>query len=460
MSFVLYDLAFLFVFIILLALFLIPRRKKLKIEGVLILYRTKIGIRIIDYISKRYKKFLNNFEYVLIFIGYGLMLGMIYLLVQLFLLIARNPKIFELIKIPPIAPLIPYLPQIFNADYLPPFYFTYWIVVLGITAIFHEFMHGIFAKARGIKIKSTGFAFLGPFTAAFVEPDEEKVKKIKRRSQIAFLSAGSFANLILTILFFIVLWAFFHLAFMSSGVIFNTYTFSVLNTSQITLSNQSINVNFDGGLNLTKIYFNNTVYYAETDKLANSSMIIAYENTPALKAGLAGVITGVDGQKVGDNSDLKKILDKKNPGDNITVETLYNNSVQEYGIELTERPDNKSQAYLGIATINTESSSLLGKVRNKILFFKDPNTYYKPRGADELIIFIYNLFWWLILINLSVALSNMLPVGIFDGGRVFYLTILSITKSEKTAKIAFGISTYLILGIFVLLTILWFFSLF
>jgi membrane-associated protease RseP (regulator of RpoE activity) len=57
-----------------------------------------------------------------------------------------------------------------------------------------------------------------------------------------------------------------------------------------------------------------------------------------------------------------------------------------------------------------------------------------------------------------VALSNMLPVGIFDGGRFFYLLVLSITKSEKAAKTAFNISTYLLLGFFALLIIVWFFG--
>ena len=50
---------------------------------------------------------------------------------------------------------------------------------------------------------------------------------------------------------------------------------------------------------------------------------------------------------------------------------------------------------------------------------------------------------------------NMLPLGIFDGGRVFYLTMLAITKSEKMAKWAFRIMTYLLLGLVIALTVLW-----
>ena len=38
------------------------------------------------------------------------------------------------------------------------------------------------------------------------------------------------------------------------------------------------------------------------------------------------------------------------------------------------------------------------------------------------------------IINLLVALFNMLPLGFLDGGRFFYLTFLGLTGSEKVAK--------------------------
>lgn len=265
MSFVLYDITFLIIFGLFLTIFLIKRREKLKREGILILYRTRLGIKVINYISKKYKKFLNAFEYVLIFAGYFLMLGMLYLLFRVSYLLIKSPDLFKVIKIPPIAPLIPYLPQIFKVDYLHPFYFTYWIIVLAIAATTHEFLHGIFARARGVEIKSTGFAFLGPFTGAFVEPDEKKVKKLKIRNQLGFLVAGSFANLIMTVLFFFILWIFFMSVFSPQGVVFGSYTFSIVNSSMIeNVSNESFLINFDDGLNLTKVTVNNTNYYIET----------------------------------------------------------------------------------------------------------------------------------------------------------------------------------------------------
>ena len=78
----------------------------------------------------------------------------------------------------------------------------------------------------------------------------------------------------------------------------------------------------------------------------------------------------------------------------------------------------------------------------------------------ELVIFIYNLIWWLALINLSVALMNMLPVGIFDGGAMFMLTIWWITGSKKAGEIAFKVMTYIILALLALIMIGWAFAVF
>ncbi len=137
------------------------------------------------------------------------------------------PEIVRMVKIPPIMPLIPYLPQAFKLDFLPPFYFTYWIVILAIIAISHEFAHGIFAAYNKIKIKTTGFGFfpffLPIFLAAFVELDEKKMAKHKKLEQMAILSAGTFANVICAGIFLLVLWGFFSLAFIPGGELFQKH---------------------------------------------------------------------------------------------------------------------------------------------------------------------------------------------------------------------------------------------
>ncbi len=465
MSFFIYDITFLLIFITSLVLFLYPRRKKIDREGLIILYRTKLGIKIINFIGKKYKKFLNVFGYFVIFVGYLLMLGGLYLIFQLVYIFVRNPDLFKIVKIPPFAPLVPYLPQLFKAEWLPPFYFTYWIVVLAITAVFHEFAHGIFAKAHDLKIKSTGFAFLGPFAGAFVEPDEKKMQKKKIPKQLSILAAGSFANVVVSILTFIFFILFFISFFQPVGLGFNTYVFTQIDASEITqITDNQLNLNFDGELNLTQIYVDNETYYITNENLENIDnleRINIFDDSPALNAGLIGAISEIDGNKIESYDGFVTVLESKQPGDEIEIKTVFDDSIKTYEIELAGHPNDKSKAYLGIALPGVqESGSFASWIREKVTFFRDPYIVYEPGFAEDFILFIYNLIWWLLLVNISVALVNMLPLGIFDGGRVFYLSVLGLTKSKKAAKIAYKFATYFLLFLFLLLTYIWFMGIF
>ncbi|HEB47170.1 MAG TPA: hypothetical protein ENI22_01745, partial [Candidatus Pacearchaeota archaeon] len=145
MSFLIYDLIFLTVFLVFLSIFLYTRKHNLKREGLLFLYKAKWGIRLINYIGNRYRRTFKFMSYISIATGYLLMIGIFYLIYSISKIYIFNPDIVRAIKVPPILPLVPYLPQIFKLDFLPPFYFTYWIIILAVIAITHEFAHGIFA---------------------------------------------------------------------------------------------------------------------------------------------------------------------------------------------------------------------------------------------------------------------------------------------------------------------------
>ena len=82
------------------------------------------------------------------------MIGMVYLFIRILWVYLFSPEIVRAIKVPPIMPLIPYLPRVFNLDFLPPFYFIYWIIIIAIIAIPHEFAHGIYSAYNKVKIKT------------------------------------------------------------------------------------------------------------------------------------------------------------------------------------------------------------------------------------------------------------------------------------------------------------------
>jgi len=470
MSFIVYDLILLVLFISLVSLFLYKNRKNLKKDGWLILYRTEWGLKLIEKIGNKNPRLMKFLSYISIFIGYILMISGIYLFLKIILIYFFRADVVAAVKVPPIMPLIPYLPQMFKLTWLPDFYFIYWILILAIIAITHEFAHGIFAAYHKIKVKKTGFGFfpyfLPVFLAAFVELDEERMQKEKIFKQLSILSAGTFANVLTAIISFALMAGFFILAFSPSGVVFSNYAYNQVNWSEVNITHingQEIE-NYNANLSITdsmNISTTSGEYILNLYSLENNSMqvgedfiSILYYNSPALNANLSGAITEINNEKIYSLDKLDKEISKYNISDKIKVKTILDGKENEYELTLEESPFNSSKPWLGVAFQLDQESSSLGKIIQKANSYKDSNVYYTTRFGESSN-FIYNLLWWLFLISVSVAIVNMLPVGIFDGGRFFYLTILYLTKREKIAKKSFAVMTYLFLLLIIAIMILW-----
>jgi hypothetical protein len=474
MNFIIYDIGLLIAFAIFVSIFLYTRKKNLKKEGLLLLYKATWGIKFIERISKKYKRLWNILGYVAIIVGYFLMATMIYFFIKIIWVYLFNPEIVRAIKIPPLMPLIPYLPSMFKLDFLPPFYFIYWIVIIAIIAIPHELAHGIYSAYNKIKIKNTGFGFfpffLPIFLAAFVEPDEDAMKKKSKFAQMSILASGTFANVLTAIFFFAVLWLFFSLAFSPSGVVFDTYSYSLIGTSAITMINnipynnatynETLNL-LDDGLNEVsageKQYFISKTIFEDSGSVRafEEGKVVAYNDAPAIKNQMVGAITKIDGVDIISKDVLLEELNKKEPGQSVSVQTFTGEEYKEYELVLGEDNNNPERAILGIGFIDKKTTSIMGRMVNTLTMFKEPNIYYSSSEFGE---FIYNLLWWIVLISISVALINMLPIGIFDGGRFFFLTIAAITGSEKIAKKAFIGLTFLFLILLALIMFFWAFS--
>ena len=113
-SFVIYDLTFLALFCLFVIIFLYKRRDKLKRElGIAFLYKTQVGINFMDNVAKKYKKILKPLQYVILVSGFVLMSAVLWLLAETSYIYIKNfSEIFKVIKAPPIAPLIPYFPEL------------------------------------------------------------------------------------------------------------------------------------------------------------------------------------------------------------------------------------------------------------------------------------------------------------------------------------------------------------
>lgn len=467
MNFIIYDLVLLAFFAIFIGAFLYLNKKNLKKEGLLYLYKADWGIKLIDRIGTKYRKTLQFLSYVSIGLGYILMGAMVYLFFRIVYIYITLPEVVRAIKVPPIMPLIPYVDKFVPG--LPAFYFTYWIIILAIIAVTHEFAHGIFAASNDVKIKSTGFGFfpffLPVFLAAFVEQDEKDMIKKNKFAQMAILSAGTFANVLTAIFFFGVLILFFSLMFTPAGVIFNSYATAIVPITNIDSIDGTalIDYNFEEVMSLVNkeghsdIQVGEENYLGVKDFSSDGRLAFLYYDAPAINEKLKGAIFEVNGNKVVSREELRTELTKYSAGEEILIKTRGDEFL-EYEITLGENPYSES-GWLGIEFMEPSRRGVMGKIYGWVGSFKETHTYYVPRydGWSE---FIYDLLWWLVLISLSVALVNMLPVGIFDGGRFFYLTIWGLTGKEKIARKSFAAVTYLFLFLLLLIMLAWAWNIF
>lgn len=183
------------VIIFYLAVFLLIffNRKKFDIEAkVIALYRTKLGLRLMDYLATRYREFFKLFGIVGIGFGFaGMMVTSVFLVFMVFKLIfAPSPGMG-------VALLIPGVKIPGSVIFVP---LWYGIITIFVIATVHEFAHGVIARAHNLPVKSSGIVFFGPIIGAFVEPDEKKLLKRSDIEQYSIFAAGPFSNLVLAAL--------------------------------------------------------------------------------------------------------------------------------------------------------------------------------------------------------------------------------------------------------------------
>jgi len=190
-----YDLLFAIIFYGFVLLFLMKNKHKVEVQNkIFFLYKTKLGINLMNRIADKFPRLLRIIGYFSILTGISGMFFISYILIKGTIKLVLDPS-----GTPSLAPVLPGV----SIPGAPNLSFWHWIITIFIVAVVHEFSHGVFARLNKVEIKSSGFALLGPLLAAFVEPNETKLNKLKKRNQIAIFSAGPFANIVLGFLFLI-----------------------------------------------------------------------------------------------------------------------------------------------------------------------------------------------------------------------------------------------------------------
>ena len=366
-----YDLISLIIFFLILFVIFKWKRDKFEVQGkILALYRTKIGIKAMDSLASKFPRFWKIIGFLGILTGFAGMILIFYILIN---------GTYKLITVPSAPPTIaPVLPGV-SIPGLPTLSFWHWIIAIFIVATVHEFSHGILARANNVKVKSSGFAFLGPILAAFVEPDEKELSKKKKFAQLSVFAAGPFSNIVLGLIIVLI--------------------------SSITI----------------------VPLVASITEYSGVQVVSVEENLPASEAGLQpnDILLEVNNIKVKTTENFTEIMKTTKPNQKITITTTN----KTFTLTTKEHPQGKPQGYIGIVT-SPVKSGIKEDAKEKYGSF-----------LPALIIWLSRLIFWLYVINLGVGLFNLLPIGPLDGGRMFFVAALGMFKNEKIAKRIFMIIT-------------------
>ncbi|MFA5176232.1 MAG: site-2 protease family protein [Candidatus Nanoarchaeia archaeon] len=291
-----FDLLFLILFFLILLGIYSKYKNKFEVQGkVFILYKTKWGLKLMDKIASKFPRLLKYLSYVSVFIGFFGMAFIFYFLIK---------GTYNYLFIPKAQPLLaPVLPGVHVAG-LPTLSFFHWIIAILFIAGIHEFFHGVYARYIGVKIKSSGFAFLGPILAAFVEPDEKQLIKKKKFDQLTVFSAGPFINIV-------------------SAFLILFFTLFIINPIAYT--------------------------FVEPNGVQVVSLV------PENPAELSGIKVGEEIKFINDITinnvnDFSKSLENIKPNQEIIIQTL--NST--YTLTTTQSPKNPEEGYLGISVSAVE----------------------------------------------------------------------------------------------------------
>jgi membrane-associated protease RseP (regulator of RpoE activity) len=118
---------------------------------------------------------------------------------------------------------------------------------------------------------------------------------------------------------------------------------------------------------------------------------------------LEGIILKINNQTIKNIQDLIDLLNKTKPGENITILTTKG----EFLLTLAQHPEEKNRGFIGIN--NTR----------EVYAFKKIFTGYVPDSLINLLAVWYSLLFWLSILNLGVAVANLLPAKPLDGGYLF-----------------------------------------
>lgn len=371
-----------------------------------IMWRTDWGKDFIENLSQ-YRTFWKRVGDVWVVTVFTIMVLMFLLLVWQATLAWQIPKSASvspkmMIGLPGLNPVIP---------------LWYGILALGIAMVIHEFSHGILSRVADVKVKALGLLlFIFP-VGAFVEPDEEGMKSMKKWERMRLYAAGPGSNMVVALICSIM--------------------FSWVMVSSLEPSNEGV---------------------------LSASVVVDYGGE---EAGLEPwmLITAIDDQEITSADDFSDALNETYVGQVVNVSVLDKGNPDTYQVTLSDKgsyylkyyPDNyepwmSGKGFMGIAVVDPDAitenlahpANSGGSMLQYItLPFQDLQPFpehftalFEPTGIvgilpDNIFWILANCFYWIFWLNLMVGLTNALPAVPLDGGFIFADGVTGILDKVK-----------------------------
>ena len=238
-------------------------------------------IRKISNISPRFWRWYMNIGIIIAFAS------MIFIT---WTLVSSLPSVFQT---PSVSIVIPGVEMPGSPIFVP---LAYGLIALATVLIVHEFSHGVQSVGEKIPIKSIGLLLFTIIPGAFVEPDEDELKKAKKSSKLRIYAAGSIANISLAVI-------------------------AILLVSLISAGIPS---------------------YFDENGIEIGRVVSDSPSDGILKEGM--VIESIGGKQINDSTSYSDIITSYKPGDNVSVQTDQGS----YSITLDKNPNNESIGFFGI----------------------------------------------------------------------------------------------------------------
>lgn len=380
--------------------------------------RTPKGKKSLEIISKP-RKFWRAYGEISLWVCWGAMffVAVLILLAIVSAIIMGNqaePRpVSELVAIPGLSPIIP---------------LGWGVLAFVICLVIHEFGHGIQARAHGMRVRNFGLLMAGPLPlGAFAEPEYNEIANSPRRERQRMFAAGPATNIFAAFILIVLL-----------GQV----------AGQFSAANPGV----------------------------HSSQIIV--DSGADEGGLEAwdVITEINGTTISDADDFANVMEELSAGQIVPMEVVRygNGSTDVLMVNLTDKYDyyidlgydedllesmgvKQGDAFLGVQNLaggtagvdrlagwahpDFESSALgyvfsipLNTVHLLITPFEYQGVAIHPAQEEMLdtndgwlasliglsgLLFLVNLLFWLIWVNILLGFTNLFPMIPFDGGHLF-----------------------------------------